>query len=175
MQNNKIIKLIMLCATLPVIVSVGVSERVSAAATVTPLYSFPTDQPNTYGQEGLLTDTHGNLYGTTSGPGTVGGAGGGVFEIPSGGTLPLWLHTFPEPGLTGEGFEPQGGVISDDNGNLYGTTILGGSCSLPFGCGTVFKLSPPGCNAAKPTTWCETPIYAFLGGAEGSAYCRPDQ
>jgi uncharacterized repeat protein (TIGR03803 family) len=46
------------------------------------------------------------------------------------------LHSFALVG--GDGSAPQGALIRDSAGNLYGTTQLGGT----FGYGTVFKLTP---------------------------------
>jgi uncharacterized repeat protein (TIGR03803 family) len=51
------------------------------------------------------------------------------------------LHTFK--GSPDGGF-PNGGVILDSKGNLYGTTSEGGTGACDGGCGTVFKLSPAG-------------------------------
>jgi uncharacterized repeat protein (TIGR03803 family) len=43
------------------------------------------------------------------------------------------------------GFNPSGGLVFDDAGNLYGTTQDGGyPCSEQVGCGVVFELSPSG-------------------------------
>ena len=44
------------------------------------------------------------------------------------------LHTFDGR----DGFQPDGGLIIDGRGNLYGTTVLGGK----FGGGVVFEYSP---------------------------------
>src|SRR6201987_298917 len=43
-----------------------------------------------------------------------------------------------------EGAAPYGGLIADNEGNLYGTTNAGGEqgCTGFYGCGTVFRLSP---------------------------------
>src|SRR5205807_3878734 len=46
---------------------------------------------------------------------------------------------------------------TDNAGNIYGTTVLGGD----FRSGTVFKLSP------TPTGWEHTVLYSFTGGADG--------
>lgn len=46
---------------------------------------------------------------------------------------------------------------TDSAGNLYGSTVLGGS----HGSGTVFQLSP------SPTGWIQSVLYNFTGGADG--------
>ena len=61
-----------------------------------------------------------------------------------------------------DGGRPAAGLIRDDEGNLYGTTPIGGdlSCSVGPnpGCGVVFKLDQNGK---------ETVLYAFTGGTDG--------
>jgi uncharacterized repeat protein (TIGR03803 family) len=44
-----------------------------------------------------------------------------------------------------DGAEPQGSLVTDSAGNLYGTTSYGGdlNCQPPLGCGVVFKLKLP--------------------------------
>jgi len=105
---------------------------------------------------GLVRDAAGNLYGTTYQGGTgsncgVGGCGT-VFElIPTGGG---WteqvLHNFNNDGT--DGFLPYAGLILDAEGNLYGTTVLGGT----YGPGTVFELSPTAGGG-----WTEQVLYSF--------------
>jgi hypothetical protein len=51
------------------------------------------------------------------------------------------------------------------DGSLYGTTESGGTGSCINGCGTAFKLTPPG-GPGKP--WNETILYHFKGGSDGS-------
>lgn len=100
---------------------------------------------------GLILDSSGNLYGTASQGGTTGG--GIVFELTpfAGGA---WgeaiLHTFI--GDAEDGAIPEGSLIWDSTGNLYGTTTQGG----PFGGGTVYKLVPSPAGG-----WTETVLYFF--------------
>ncbi len=114
---------------------------------------------------GLIADSKGNLYGTLSGGG--GGSGclgdgcGVVFQL----SLPAifgeaWtyskLHTFNGGS---DGADPRGGLITDSNGNLYGTTRDGGtSVAGAAGPGVVFQLSPP---ATPGAAWPETILYSF--------------
>jgi T5SS/PEP-CTERM-associated repeat protein/uncharacterized repeat protein (TIGR03803 family) len=84
----------------------------------------------------LITDAAGNLFGTT----TAGGANddGSVFElVNTGGSYTLiTLVSFNGNGLNGDGWGPEGPLIADAAGNLFGTTGEGGS----FNDGTVFEL-----------------------------------
>ena len=44
-----------------------------------------------------------------------------------------------------DGGNPEASLVMDAEGNLYGTTYLGGntsSCLPPYGCGVVFELTP---------------------------------
>jgi uncharacterized repeat protein (TIGR03803 family) len=61
---------------------------------------------------------------------------------------------------SGDGTLPQGGLIADAAGNLYGTTVLGGVADS----GTVYELSPP---VTPGTGWTESVLYAFRGGEDG--------
>ena len=63
-----------------------------------------------------------------------------LFEIHPSGKETV-LHSFSGA----DGSAPFGGLVRDENDNLYGTTRYGGSSSCqPFGCGVVFKLRPNG-------------------------------
>jgi uncharacterized repeat protein (TIGR03803 family) len=56
-----------------------------------------------------------------------------------------------------DGSGPDSSLISDNAGNLYGTTYAGGT----YGFGTVFKLSHVSGH------WKETVLYSFSGGSDG--------
>ena len=99
------------------------------------LYSFNGGADGGTPQAGVILDSAGNLYGTT----TVGGQyqDGTVFKLtPSGsGWTETVLHSFQ----SSEGTEPFGTLIFDASGNLYGTTYDGGIGSYS---GSVYELSP---------------------------------
>ncbi len=88
-----------------------------------------------YPEAGLILDTSGNFYSTTYAGGT--NNNGMVFELVKGasGFTENVLYSFGPTGGT-DGQDPAAGLISDSNGNLYGTTAYGGA----NGSGTVFKL-----------------------------------
>jgi len=102
----------------------------------------------------LILDAAGNLYGETSIGGQSNGAGT-VFELAktASGYKEEILFSFDTDGSGASGFEPNGGLIFDTAGNLYGTTIFGG---IGGGYGTVFQLTP-----SSAGTWNETVLYSF--------------
>ena len=61
-----------------------------------------------------------------------------------------------------DGVQPQGGLIADQAGNLYGATTQGGTSAG----GMVFELSPP----ATSGPWTETLIYNFDSSATGGGF-----
>jgi uncharacterized repeat protein (TIGR03803 family) len=103
---------------------------------------------------GLIFDKAGNLYGTTSLGGNLSCSEGcgTVFELmpqKGGGWTEKVLHEF-----TGnDGELPEAGVVFAA-GNLYGTTVFGGSACA--GCGTVFELIPQ-----KGGNWTEKVLHSF--------------
>jgi len=101
---------------------------------------------------GVTVDSAGNVFGTTN----LGGCEfcqGTAFQVApsqSGWTESI-LHAFiyDDP----DGNEPEGGVILDGSGNLYGSTVGGGS---GYG-GTLFQIMPSGDD------WNLNLIYSFEG------------
>jgi hypothetical protein len=115
---------------------------------------------------GVVFDKQGNLYGVTS-------DGGGVYQLEppatkSGAWTESVLYVF-RGNTSGDGATPEGGLVIDAAGNLYGTTAYGGTgnCVLlgtSVGCGTVYELSPP---AQKGDPWTETVLYSFPTPKQG--------
>ena len=131
----------------------------ACSANETRLYGFD-DGPNDGGFPfaGLISDSSGNLYGTTSAGGQ--GLGGTVFELirhPNTWEFKL-LHSFNRVGQS-QFQGPFGSLFMDAEGNLYGTTNGDGAQGL----GSVFKLLP---NADG--TWAYQDLYDFTGGDDGS-------
>ncbi len=137
------------------------------AQTYTVLYNFTGGSDGAYPAAGVTLDRGGNLYGTTSGGGIA--QNGTVFKLThrgSGWTLnPLYRFA----GGT-DGSIPQSPVIFGPDGNLYGTTYVGGgtNCAGGAGCGMVFKVTPPAtaCLTAL-CPWIEHVLYRFTGGSDG--------
>ena len=119
----------------------------------------------------LVADAVGNLYGTTSEGGDFPACRcGTVYElIPPAAQGGAWgesvLYSFK--GGSDDGANPTGTLTFDKQGNLYGTTYIGGQNH-----GTVFELSPP---AVQGDPWTETVIYIFPADKSGgySPYGKP--
>lgn len=137
------------------------------------LYSFQGGQDGQLPLGPLAFDKIGNLYGATE---FGGGSGdtcnplypycGTIFELvrPRSTGHGTWtekvLHSFA--GVeTGDGANPNGGLVFDGKGLLYGTTAIGGAnCTdnSRTGCGILYSLSPP---AEDSLPWTETILYSF--------------
>lgn len=117
------------------------------------LHTFGNGMDGSGPQAGMTFDDAGNLYGTTWGGGLYGF--GTVFELsPSsnGGWTRKILHNFNDDGVDGK--SPVAAVVFDAMGNLYGTTLEGGT----YNDGTVFELS-----RRKSGGWKEEVLYSFSG------------
>jgi uncharacterized repeat protein (TIGR03803 family) len=126
--------------------------RISASGQETILYSFKGAPDGAYPSGpygGVVRDSAGNLYGTTSAGGAAGL--GMVYKLDANGQETV-LHSF-----TGspDGSAPLAGVIRDSAGNLYGTTSSGGTSNY----GTVFELDASGH---------ETILHSFRSDPDGA-------
>jgi uncharacterized repeat protein (TIGR03803 family) len=133
---------------------VGTVFRITAACTLTTLYSFCAETKCFDGDHllgGLIQASDGNFYGTANGGGAnncaVEGCGT-IFEITQTGTLGV-LHSFA--GI--DGALPTGSLIQATDGSFYGTTLGGGgSNKCAGGCGTVFRLAVAPAATLTPRT-----------------------
>lgn len=120
-----------------------------------------------YRPNGITPDGHSGFFGTTEQGGVSSLGNGTVFHMTHTGST--WTETVLYA-FTGadDGAAPEGGVLLDSSGNIYGTTERGGSAPCTAngggGCGTVFKLSSP---AQAGGAWTLTTIYDFVGGTDG--------
>jgi len=123
----------------------------------TVLYNFLGSGGGANPYSGVVLDSAGNLYGTTSGGANDGYFGPGVLYKLNATGQETVLYSF-----TGgaDGGSPYAGVIRDSAGNLYGTTYNGGTGTCYGGCGVVYKLDVAG-N--------EEVLYNFTGGPDGSS------
>jgi len=181
----------------------GTVFKITPSGTLTTLYSFCVtfdgECQDGYGPEAALVQaTDGNFYGTTSGgvyEVATPGNGGTVFKITPGGTLTT-LYSFCFSCT--DGSNPTAGLVQGSDGDLYGTTLGGGSGSgcenetdglnRVFGCGTVFKItlsgalttlynfcSQPSCaDGASPGMamgeFVDSPGTALVQGSDGNFY-----
>jgi uncharacterized repeat protein (TIGR03803 family) len=135
----------------------------------TVLYAFDGQGPGGEQDSPLAMDKNGNLYDTSPWGGDVncgyqGSGCGSMYRLTQAGKMTT-LHIFKGT----DGMNPEGGLVIGADGDLYGTTVLGGnlSCYTPafryavtLGCGTIFKLDSSGK---------ETVLHVFTGKADGSA------
>ena len=146
--------------------------------TETILYSFQGGNDGYYPWGNLTFDKSGNLYGATQ----FGGGKstqcdpyyqycGTVFNMSppkqkGGAWTEQVLHSFA--GGT-DGVNPNGGLILDSKGAIYGTTPTGGNQLCNFGngnvgCGIVFRLAPQ----KKSGAWTEKVLHSFTDGSDGA-------
>jgi len=158
----------------------GTVFEVTSSGVLTTLVSFN----NTDGAvplAGLVQGTNGNFYGTTfqggnlSFGGLLGNSGiGTVFQMTPTGGLPT---KFEFSG--GNGANPAGGLVQATNGNLYGTTSIGGNlnANAGWGFGTVFKMTPGGAMTPLVSfnlTNGYNPTAGLVQGSDGNLYGTTD-
>jgi uncharacterized repeat protein (TIGR03803 family) len=130
------------------------------AASLERIYDFQGGSDGSNPSGGLMKLADGSLMGTTSsgGPSNC----GTVFILtPSPRIAGVWdkktIYSFS--GIDGQ--QPQGGLIKDMYGRVYGTTFKGGS----YEGGTLFSLSPPSTTSAS---WSEAKLWDFGKDLDGT-------
>jgi len=117
------------------------------------LYSFGGSD-GSIPMAGLVFDSAGNLYGTAGYGGSHGA--GSVYRLAPGANghwVLSTLHSFNSD----DGAHPVSALVFDAVGNLYGTTMYGGT----YGQGTVFQLTP-----GADDKWMEKVLHSFKGGRD---------
>ncbi len=131
-------------------IGLGTVYRVAPCTVEQVVHTFTGNPDGSTAYGGLVADASGNLYGTT----VSGGLGyGTIFEINASTGAETVLYSFKGP--AGDGSNPYAGLVLDAAGNLYGTTVNGGTNND----GTVFEF-----NA---TSGVETVLYSFTGVSDG--------
>jgi len=140
------------------------------AWTETVLYRFKGGSDGDGPDASLVLDAAGNLYGTT----VAGGLGscsvlifqkcGTVFKLaPPVAGKTAWTETVLHRFTGIDGANPQTGLTLDTAGNLYGTTVAGGTSKTS----TVFKLAKP---ATGTGAWLETILARFPGTSDSTEF-----
>jgi len=151
-------------------------KRRGGAWTETVLHSFQSGEDGYFPWGSLTFDSAGNLYGATQYGGGYGSCNapyyqfcGTVFKLsPPGAKGGKWKEQVLYAFKSGKkGANPNGGLVLDDTGTIYGTTFYGGvgNCSSDagVGCGIVFDLKS---TKKASGQWTATVLHSFLGGAE---------
>jgi len=133
----------------------GVVFKLDKNGKETVLHTFTGPPDGRIPSGGLVRDRSGNLYGVSYG-GTASDAGI-VFKVSPAGHETV-LYTFAG-GI--DGAKPDGPLLRDAAGNLYGVAAIGGDTPYcnGYGCGVVFRLDPAGK---------ESVLYTFQGSPDGS-------
>jgi YVTN family beta-propeller protein/uncharacterized repeat protein (TIGR03803 family) len=170
----------------------GTVFKITPGGTLTTLYSFCTQTGCADGdspQAALIQGADGELYGTTLFGGnssvnclaTAGTGCGTIFKITTGGGLTTLYSFCPQSGCA-DGAIPFGALVQGSDGNLYGTTGLGGAGNAVCqggiaGCGTIFKITAGGalttlhsfCSQTRCTDG-GTPFVGLIQGTNGNFY-----
>ncbi len=121
------------------------------------IYPFPASPDCSGPIAPLISDENGNLYGTASNGGS--GNHGCVFKL-SRQSDGRWSETTLYSFSGSDGAFPYAALVFDNSGNLYGTTVRGGT----YDGGIAFELSP-----APDGEWVETVLHSFGGQGDGFA------
>jgi uncharacterized repeat protein (TIGR03803 family) len=159
MPRNRISTVLLGAASLVIIAATIMAPDAAAQSRFKTLWRFRGGPGGGRPAAGVIFDQAGNIYGTTG----AGGAynAGTVFELRQD-RDGVWkesvLHSFCSRSNCIDGLRPNGSLVFDADGNLYGTTFGGGEGSQ----GTVFQLSR-GAHGG----WTERVLHSFTGGPDG--------
>jgi uncharacterized repeat protein (TIGR03803 family) len=110
---------------------------------------------------GLISDSAGNLYGTTVNGGDRAVGGGVAYALTPPASTGSWsLQQLYQFDLYNEGASSMGRLLLAKDGTLYGTTYI----STP-GNGGIFSLNPP---SVDHPAWAETTLHHFLAKTDGT-------
>jgi uncharacterized repeat protein (TIGR03803 family) len=134
----------------------GTVFKVDATGIETVLHSFDGSD-GAFPAAAVVRDAAGNVYSTTIGCRASGfecpDFYGEVFKLDTNRKL-IILHRFSSESPGSDGAIPESGLVQDGAGNLYGTTLAGGTA----GHGTVYKIDAKGKH---------TVLHSFTGGRDG--------
>lgn len=121
------------------------------------LYQARNDGDGQYPMGGVIFDNFGDLYGVMSGGGRYNY--GAVYQLArsASGWQESTVHSFHFEGE--DGAQPNGGLIADSSGNIYGTTV-----HLPDAGGSAFELTSSG------GSWNDDYVSTFSGGINLGPY-----
>jgi len=132
------------------------------------LYNFQGGNDGAEPSGRLMLDADGNLDRVTR---LRGGAtyAGTIFHLRRQGSnwTEAVLYSFCAQSNCSDGANPPAGLVGNGKGDLYGTTIgggTGGKCGNVSSCGTVFQLTPPATQGGAST---ETVLHNFTGSGDG--------
>ena len=145
-------------------------KQKGAAWTEIVLHSFQSGKDGYFPWGDLTFDSKGNLYGATQYGGGYGSCNapyyqycGTVFKLSPPKTKGgKWKEHVLYAFKSGkDGANPNGGLVFDGEGALYGTTVYGGSTNCKtdggVGCGTAFELAPD----KRGASWTENQLHNF--------------
>lgn len=160
-----------LAIALAALLSLGAARSAQAAPQYEAIYNFPGDEDGFSPSGKLDMDEDGAIYGATlSGgkacPSGSGSCGGVIYQLsrPAPGKTAWRYKTLYSFKGGPDGAYPEGGVSREQGGALIGSTKYGGhlDCTEPhgWGCGTVFRLTPP---AGASKRWTKETLRRFSG------------
>jgi uncharacterized repeat protein (TIGR03803 family) len=145
----------------------GVIYKITHKGKFSVLAALTTESGCSPQVNGLLLDKDGNLFGVGTRGGTIDGQPsnyGTIFELTSAGELKA-LYNFTSGK---EGSNPQGKLVEDHQGNLYGTTMNGGKVGQ-YPAGEVFRFVP---ETGKLTVLSHGDGFGVKGGVTVGPYNR---